>query len=348
MTSDNATRAAAAGALERDGYPHEFSENGEDALEKLYKGEFDVVFADTVMNGMSGLDLAETIRKEQTNTEVVLVGANPTVDATAHALRLGVYDFLAKPLDNTQIISSLMRRVNDKVRLNRQNQLLLRDLQSNNTALVRLNQTVKTLYDDVVGLYIDTQRRNATLDMDTIYARGLAALREFLGARDVVLFRYDAVRQILTGDRAVQADTAQARAVSLIVPEKEFSAIQENVPLAALLDGVFTTRTPLIVPIFQGQTPWGAIAVLERESGAFTIFERNLLRQFVDWLALSFEGAHLYKAIFDLSTVDPCRSFFATSTISKFITTRRGTWRGTACCATLRAAFATRVAWVTC
>ena len=52
--------------LKNDGHQIEAVSNGEDALKKLGKGNYDFVFTDHIMGGMSGEELARTIKAKYT------------------------------------------------------------------------------------------------------------------------------------------------------------------------------------------------------------------------------------------------------------------------------------------
>src|SRR5262249_20365334 len=59
----------------------------------------DVVLTDLVLPDGSGLDLLKALQEEPTKTQVVLVTGNATVESAVDALRLGVTDYLTKPID---------------------------------------------------------------------------------------------------------------------------------------------------------------------------------------------------------------------------------------------------------
>jgi CheY-like chemotaxis protein len=80
------------------GYAVITAENGEEALSKLNEEKYDVVYTDIRMPGMSGLEVAETVKARQPWTPVVIITGYGNDAAEARAKAAGVANFLHKPL----------------------------------------------------------------------------------------------------------------------------------------------------------------------------------------------------------------------------------------------------------
>jgi CheY-like chemotaxis protein len=80
------------------GYVVVTAEDGYDALAKLQAENYDVVFTDLRMPGMSGLEVAERVRTRQPWTPVVIVTGYGSGKSEERAMAAGVSDFLHKPL----------------------------------------------------------------------------------------------------------------------------------------------------------------------------------------------------------------------------------------------------------
>jgi CheY-like chemotaxis protein len=80
--------------------------NAADALDKMSKKEYDVVFTDIKMPGMSGIELAEQISIKRPWTPVVIITGYGTQDSEDRATAAGVSDFLRKPLTPEMIQQS--------------------------------------------------------------------------------------------------------------------------------------------------------------------------------------------------------------------------------------------------
>ncbi|MFJ8310061.1 MULTISPECIES: two-component system response regulator [unclassified Streptomyces] len=84
------------------GYPLEFATNGDAALKAALHGRIAVAILDVVMPGVSGLDVVRYLRRlgqTQLIPVVLVTGMDQNNELAAEALRLGVADFLLKPLD---------------------------------------------------------------------------------------------------------------------------------------------------------------------------------------------------------------------------------------------------------
>lgn len=95
----------------------------EEALERIANEDFPMILSDIRMPGMSGLQLAETIKKGQAGwrTDIVLFTGYADTDTAISALRLGVYDYLRKPVEAAEL-AAVVERVAEHQALVRENQ----------------------------------------------------------------------------------------------------------------------------------------------------------------------------------------------------------------------------------
>jgi CheY-like chemotaxis protein len=92
------------------GYVVITAEDGYDALAKLQAENYDVVFTDLRMPGMSGLEVAETVRTRQPWTPVVIVTGYGSTKSEERARAAGVSEFLHKPL-SPEVIEQTTEKV---------------------------------------------------------------------------------------------------------------------------------------------------------------------------------------------------------------------------------------------
>jgi putative two-component system response regulator len=81
------------------GYMCTYAESPAEAIDLLHKRRFDVVLADMLMPGMDGLELLEEARQVCPGSCGILMSGRMTSTMARSAIRQGVYDVLAKPLD---------------------------------------------------------------------------------------------------------------------------------------------------------------------------------------------------------------------------------------------------------
>ena len=96
------------------GYAVITARNGEEALRKLNSENYDVVFTDIRMPGMSGLEVAERVKASQPWLPVVIVTGYGTDDNKARAEAAGVSGFLHKPLSPEMIEGSTQKALLEK------------------------------------------------------------------------------------------------------------------------------------------------------------------------------------------------------------------------------------------
>jgi len=83
----------------------EASSDGEEALQTMEENRFDVVLLDLRMPGQDGLSVLRTIKQKWPESEVVIITGYPTVASAKEAVRLGAYDYVAKPVAPQDVIS---------------------------------------------------------------------------------------------------------------------------------------------------------------------------------------------------------------------------------------------------
>jgi CheY-like chemotaxis protein len=85
------------------GYAVISAQNGDEALDKLAREDYDVVFTDIKMPGMSGIEVAQRIKATRPWLPVVIVTGYGSDENETRAKRAGVNAFLRKPLSPEMI-----------------------------------------------------------------------------------------------------------------------------------------------------------------------------------------------------------------------------------------------------
>ena len=95
--------------LEAWGYEVEVARDGRAALERMPFVRPSAVITDVIMPRMTGLELLEAIRRDQSAVPVIVMTAHGTVEARRHAAAMGAVAYLPKPIDTTHLKSVLVR-----------------------------------------------------------------------------------------------------------------------------------------------------------------------------------------------------------------------------------------------
>ncbi|HID31013.1 MAG TPA: sigma-54-dependent Fis family transcriptional regulator [Desulfobacterales bacterium] len=92
-------RESLKGWLEKFGYGIDAAEDAREALEKLEREEFDLLFVDIKMPGMDGIELLKRVKDDQPDVIVVMITAHGSVESAIEAMKAGASDYLMKPFD---------------------------------------------------------------------------------------------------------------------------------------------------------------------------------------------------------------------------------------------------------
>lgn len=101
--------------LERDGYAPDVAQDGEEALQKIQKGPYDLYILDWMLPKVSGLELTKSLRKNFASTSPILM-VTARVESTDIILGLeaGADDYVTKPFEIPVLLArvrALLRRV---------------------------------------------------------------------------------------------------------------------------------------------------------------------------------------------------------------------------------------------
>ncbi len=84
--------------------PYEFLDN--------FSGEdFGCLVLDLKMPGMTGLELAETLKQRGINRPFLMLTGYATVSTAVHAMRSGACDFIEKPVEHTRLIECVQNAI---------------------------------------------------------------------------------------------------------------------------------------------------------------------------------------------------------------------------------------------
>jgi DNA-binding NtrC family response regulator len=108
--------------------------SGETALALLEEQPAHMILTDMVMPHMSGLEFLEKVKKLLPRTEIAVMTGHGSVETAVQAMKLGAYDYIAKPFSPLEELRLFLRRMAEKVRLVEENQFL-RDRMDTETQL---------------------------------------------------------------------------------------------------------------------------------------------------------------------------------------------------------------------
>ena len=95
--------------LEARGFHCACVRDGPRAIEAIAQSSFDLVISDTHLPGSDGLAFAEFVARKHADIPILLVTAAPCVATAVQAMRLGVADYLVKPINHQTLIEIVQR-----------------------------------------------------------------------------------------------------------------------------------------------------------------------------------------------------------------------------------------------
>jgi len=117
VAEDNPTnRKVIQKILERAGHQCTLAKDGEDALDKIEKKEFDALILDMNMPGMTGMDVARMyrlMRGNMTRAPIIMFSANVTTEAREESMEAGADEFLPKPIQVNLFLQTLQDLVTE-------------------------------------------------------------------------------------------------------------------------------------------------------------------------------------------------------------------------------------------
>jgi len=111
--------------LRKDGHEVEVSRDGEEALALLERAPVDLLITDVIMNNVSGVELLQRMQAASPQTPVVMMTAYGTIKSAVDAIKLGAFDYLAKPFDMDQMKSVVRKALAQRRSLRAQERFTL-------------------------------------------------------------------------------------------------------------------------------------------------------------------------------------------------------------------------------
>lgn len=170
--------------------------NGTEALRFIEDRIYDLVLSDISMPGMDGLELIRRVKLLQPHVVPILMSGLGTRRDIISALKIGVFDFIDKPIPDLAALTMVIDRAGESSRLTKERDILLENLKHQNAkleySLLRLHEAFGQL-----------RRQEEALESDLLKAQRVQ--RKFLPSRfprieGLEIFGYYAPCEQLGGD----------------------------------------------------------------------------------------------------------------------------------------------------
>lgn len=113
--------------LKKNGYSVDSVLDGEEALDYLEYGEYDLVILDIMMPKVDGFEVIKKLRNKGNHTSILMLTARDNADDKVKGLDLGADDYIVKPFDFNELLARIRAVVRRKYG-NSSNKLVIGDL----------------------------------------------------------------------------------------------------------------------------------------------------------------------------------------------------------------------------
>jgi len=127
VDDEEGIRESLASILRDERYAVEAVPSAEEALERVAKGDFQVVLLDVWLPGIDGMEALSRIQGVTRPPAVIMISGHGSIETAVRATKLGAFDFVEKPLSLEKVIV-LVRNAIQQRRLEEENQTLRSEL----------------------------------------------------------------------------------------------------------------------------------------------------------------------------------------------------------------------------
>jgi len=264
------------------------AESGQEALEIVQKEPVDLVLLDIHMPEMDGLEVLRKIRERDEEIDIVIVSALNLARKAVDAIKLGAYDYITKPYEPEDILSTVARVIH-KRNLHKELDFLRREVEASRgfDQIVTQNKTMLQIFERVKKVAFTSTNVLITGESGTgkeliarsIHQQGNRKHRPFVAincaaipselmesvmfghekgaftgahARTIGKFEYAHGGTLFLDEISVLRSDLQAKLLR-VLQEREIERIGSNKPIKVDIRVISATNTNLRKAVAQGQ-----------------------------------------------------------------------------------------------
>jgi two-component system response regulator AtoC len=114
--------------FEARGYRVDEAENGAQSAQQLESGIYDLIMLDYKLPDTTGLDILRQVRETDSDVVVIIMTAYTSIETAIEAIRLGAYDYVAKPFEMDEVLRTVEKAL-ETTRLRREVRELRRHIE---------------------------------------------------------------------------------------------------------------------------------------------------------------------------------------------------------------------------
>ncbi|UJS17725.1 MAG: sigma 54-interacting transcriptional regulator [Candidatus Jettenia sp.] len=101
--------------LSDEGYDVKTASNYHEAINSISTSDFDLIFADIILEGKTGIDILKKVKEKKLACPVVMITGAPNIETSLDALRLGAFDYILKPVRQETLLHVTEKALQHKV-----------------------------------------------------------------------------------------------------------------------------------------------------------------------------------------------------------------------------------------
>jgi two-component system NtrC family sensor kinase len=307
--------AALTDVLQSRGYTVLSANNGRQGLWLAEQEEPDLILLDWNLPLLSGYQVLEALRERGNQAPVVLMTLYGSESVAVQAFRLGIRDYIPKPLRVPDTLAAIERALVED-RLRQEKEQIARQLEEANHHLEQQLLELTTL--QAIG-----QSLTATLDLERVLNRVVEAACYFSDARESTLLLLDAPEDALVIRAYHGVDRNRPSDLRLQLSNSPLrKALETREPLflstgspdySIKLKTGFLVRSLLYVPLLIHDQPLGLLGVTDKAAGQpFTPDDVRLLTSLGSYAAIAIENARLYESENEFARAETVKQMIVT------------------------------------
>jgi len=165
---------------------------GEEGLDTLLKGQYDLALLDMKLPDMDGMEVLRIVSQDKPGIYVIVMTGYSTVGNAVQAMKLGAFDYLAKPFTDDELVMAVEKAIENK-RLKEENLALRKQLfeQFDFSNIVGEDPALLKVFDEI--------RKVAPTD-STVLLQGESGTGKELFARAIHTHSHRATRHFVALD----------------------------------------------------------------------------------------------------------------------------------------------------
>lgn len=266
-------------------------------LEMAIAKQPDLVITDQQMPGLTGLEVLQKLRERNIDIPTILMTGQGSEDTAVAAFRLGIRDYIIKPIDADELSASVDDALRES-RLQGERDQLVQQLMESNSQLQRRAQELNVLYG--VGKSV-----SSSLDLEEVLHRVVEAAVYVVGAEEGSLMLLDEERGELYIRASKNLDSKAQSMRKRVTDSLAGKVLQTRRAIAIGNDSQWTrshtallVKSLIYVPLILHEKPIGVLGVTNRlKETSFDSNDTRALSALGGYATIAINNANMFNEI---------------------------------------------------